>query len=150
MAMARRILAVSSPGGHWVQLQSMREAFRGLEVSWVCPAAQRAVPAGERHFKVSDASKRTPWRIPALVLRFIWIFLRVRPHVVISTGAAPGAFAILLGRCFGARTIWVDSVACAERTSLSGRIAGPCAHLWLTQWEHLAQSKGPRFAGSLL
>ena len=34
-----------------------------------------------------------------------------RPDVVISTGAAPGFFAILFGKMFGARTIWVDSIA---------------------------------------
>jgi hypothetical protein len=78
------------------------------------------------------------------------LLLRVRPDVVISTGAAPGYFALRLGRILGARTVWVDSVANAEELSMSGRMAGKYADLWLTQWEHLAEKGGPMFKGSVL
>ena len=33
---------------------------------------------------------------------------------------------------------------------MSGRIAGPFADLWLTQWEHLAREGGPEYAGAVL
>ena len=75
---------------------------------------------------------------------------RVRPDAVITTGAAPGYFALRLGRLFGARTIWIDSMANAEELSLSGQKARRHADLWLTQWEHLAKPDGPQFLGSVL
>lgn len=151
MQQGKRLLAVSSPGGHWVQLQTLREACGSCSVVWASAAAtSESTASGPTQFRIRDFSKNTPWRVPQLMLQLLWIFVKVRPHVVLSTGAAPGVLAILLGRCFGARTIWVDSVACSERISLSGRIAGPCAHLWLTQWEHLARPAGPHYAGSLL
>jgi hypothetical protein len=76
--------------------------------------------------------------------------MRERPDVVITTGAAPGYFAIRFGNWLRARTIWVDSVANVDELSLSGRKAGPHADLWLTQWAHLAKPGGPRFTGSVL
>ena len=79
-----------------------------------------------------------------------WLLWQERPDVVISTGAAPGYFAIRLGNLFGARTIWVDSVANVEELSLSGQKAGPHAKLWLTQWAHLARENGPHHRGSVL
>jgi hypothetical protein len=69
---------------------------------------------------------------------------------VISTGAAPGYFAVRIGKLFGARTIWVDSVANAEELSLSGKEAGRHVDLWLTQWPHLARPEGPHFKGNVL
>ena len=69
---------------------------------------------------------------------------------VISTGAAPGCFAVILGRILGARTIWLDSIANVDRVSLSGRLVRRYAGLWLSQWEHLAGQKGPEFQGTVL
>jgi hypothetical protein len=87
---------------------------------------------------------RTAW----VIMLLLW---RERPDVVLSTGAAPGYFAIRLGGWMGARTVWVDSVANAEELSLSGRKAGACADLWLTQWPHLAKGdKRLRCLGSVL
>jgi hypothetical protein len=79
-----------------------------------------------------------------------FVMLRVRPDAVITTGAAPGYFAIRLGRLFGARTVWIDSIANAEEMSLSGQKVRHHADLWLTQWEHLATPDGPQYLGSVL
>ena len=78
------------------------------------------------------------------------IVLRTRPHAVITTGAAPGYFALRLGRLVGARTAWVDSIANAGELSLSGKRAGRHADLWLTQWPDLASPEGPDFRGAVL
>jgi UDP-N-acetylglucosamine:LPS N-acetylglucosamine transferase len=73
-----------------------------------------------------------------------------RPNFIISTGAAPGVIALAVGKLFGARTIWLDSIANTEKLSLSGKIAGKFVDLWLTQWEHLSSDRGPKFWGSVL
>ncbi len=50
----------------------------------------------------------------------------------------------------GARTIWVDSLANAEKMSTSGRLARHVADLRLSQWQSVAQAEGADFAGRLL
>jgi len=147
----RRILAVASGGGHWVQLLRLRPAFEGCEVRYATVRRSYAsdVP-GHRLYTIRDATR---WNKPALAimaLQILSILLRVRPHVVISTGAAPGYFAIRMGRLLGARTIWVDSIANVEELSMTGQLVGPHADLWLTQWEHLAEANGPAFRGAVL
>jgi hypothetical protein len=76
--------------------------------------------------------------------------VRLRPHVVFTTGAAPGAVALVIGRVFGAKTIWLDSIANVETVSGSGRMVRHFAQLWLTQWPHLATPDGPEYAGAVL
>lgn len=84
-------------------------------------------------------------------LRLTWLVLRVRPDVIVSTGALPGFFAVAAGKTLlRRRTIWVDSIANADELSLSGRLAGRFSDVWLTQWEHLAADDGPTFAGSVI
>jgi UDP-N-acetylglucosamine:LPS N-acetylglucosamine transferase len=93
---------------------------------------------------------RTKLRLVLMALHVSLLVLWERPDVVISTGAAPGYFAIRAGKLLGARTIWVDSMANAERLSLSGRRVKSHADLWLTQWPHLAAPEGPYFEGAVL
>jgi hypothetical protein len=69
---------------------------------------------------------------------------------VISTGAAPGYFALRFGKLIRARTIWLDSIANAEELSTAGKKVQRYADLWLTQWTHLATTAGPRFGGAVL
>lgn len=145
-----RLLAVASGGGHWVQLLRLRPAFQGAEVSWVSTQADyRHDVDGPLHV-VRDANL---WDKPGLVLMFLqmaWLMLRLRPAVVVTTGAAPGFAAIVFGRLLGARTVWVDSIANGEALSNSGARAGRWAHVWLTQWEHLARPEGPQYWGAVL
>lgn len=99
---------------------------------------------------IRDASRWNKLGIIVLAFQVGYIVSKVRPHFVISTGAAPGVFALAFGKLFRARTIWVDSVANADQLSLSGKLAGKFADLWLTQWPHLEAVRGPRFSGSVL
>lgn len=146
-----RVLAIASGGGHWVQLLRLRPAFEGHDVTWVSvKAAYRADVEGERFFSVPDATRWDRLRLAQMVLGVVWVLLRVRPRVIVSTGAAPGYVAIRLGRLMGARTVWLDSAANVERLSMSGEKIGPHADLWLTQWAHLARKGGPRHCGSVL
>lgn len=149
--MKKKIVAVASGGGHWVQLRRLQAAFVGHDVAFatVHEEYRRDIPAGARFYLIRDATR---WdRIGLLILAFqlLVIMLRERPHVVISTGAAPGYFALRLGKLFGARIAWIDSLANVEEVSLSGRMIGPRSDLWLTQWPHLAQAEGPQYKGAV-
>lgn len=152
-----KVLAVASGGGHFVQLRRMRAAWEGCRVAYVTtnPGYRAAVEADHGapgFYVVPDANRWQKLRLLRQLLAILWIMLRERPDVVISTGAAPGYFALRAGRLFGARTVWVDSIANSEELSLSGRAAGKHAHLFLTQWEHLSQESGdgPKFRGAVL
>lgn len=147
----KRVLAVSSGGGHWVQLRRVAPAFRDCELVFVTVnAAYRAEVAPHRFYAVNDATRWNKLKLLLMLLRILRILLRERPDVVISTGAAPGYFALRLGRWLGAQTIWIDSIANIETVSMSGQKIGPYAHLWLTQWPHLAGPAGPHYRGQVL
>jgi UDP-N-acetylglucosamine:LPS N-acetylglucosamine transferase len=146
-----KILAISSGGGHWVQLMRLRPAFADLDVTFVTVnEGYRADVDGAKFRVVPDANRWAKLKLVRTALSVLAILLRERPDVVISTGAAPGYFAVALGKRLGAKTIWVDSMANVETLSLSGQRAGRHADLWLTQWPHLAQGDGPHCWGSVL
>ena len=158
----QRVLAISSGGGHWIELRRLRPAWQGCNVTYATahPGYREEVeaepdPEGARvrFFWFPEANRWQKLRLAGQLLTIIWILIRVRPQVIVSTGSSPGYFAVRLGRMLlGARTIWIQSIADTEGMSLSGQLAGKHADLWLTQWAHLAQKEknGPRCEGSVI
>jgi len=151
----RRVLAISSGGGHWIELMRIAPAFQDADTAFVTVnhAYRGDAPSG-RFYTVNDATRWNKFAAALMALRVLLIVLRERPDVVVTTGAAPGYFALRFGKWIGARTIWVDSIANVDELSMSGRIAGKHADLWLTQWPHLAKGgpkqRHPEFAGAVL
>jgi UDP-N-acetylglucosamine:LPS N-acetylglucosamine transferase len=149
--MKKRVLAIASAGGHWQQLMRLRPAFQGQEAIYVTTnRAYAADVPGYELFVVRDANRNEPLNLIRSAFGMFVHVLKIRPDVVISTGAAPGLFGIMLGRLVGARTIWIDSIANAEKLSMSGRIASRIAHITLTQWPHLEGVERPQYEGSIL
>ncbi|MGE0622620.1 MAG: hypothetical protein AB7O54_08370 [Pseudomonadales bacterium] len=146
-----RVLAVASGGGHWVQLMRLRPVLLQADTAFVTVSRlYQPDVLGNRFYVVPDATRWNPFRLVLAGLQLLWIILRERPARIITTGAAPGFLAIRIGRIFGARTCWLDSIANVEQLSLSGQKAGKYSDLWLTQWPELATEKGPKYRGSVL
>jgi UDP-N-acetylglucosamine:LPS N-acetylglucosamine transferase len=146
-----KLLAIASGGGHWVQLLRLLPAFDGSDVAFVTVNdAYRSQVPNHRFYSITDATRWNKLKLVSMALHLAWIVLKERPDVAISTGAAPGYVGLRLARMLGAKIVWIDSIANVEELSLSGKRIGRYAHLWLTQWPHLAQPAGPRYYGGVL
>lgn len=146
-----KVLAVASQGGHWEQLMLLRSMFDGHAVRYATTEPDLLIKAGIADgILLPDCNLNEPGKSLHCMFRAFAAVWRLRPRVIVSTGAAPGFFCLLAGRTIGARTVWIDSVANVEQLSKSGKLAKWVAHEWLTQWEHLARPEGPAHAGGVL
>ena len=146
-----RVLAIASSGGHWVQLMRLRPAFEGCDMVYVTAQSNpREDLGGAKLYRIIDANRWNKGRLARLAPRVLWLLLKERPDVIVSTGAAPGALAVIFGRLIGARTLWVDSIANAERLSMSGKLVRKWATLTLSQWPDVAAAEGVAYRGAVL
>lgn len=153
MSVKPTLLAISSPGGHWIQLNrlsaGLEERYR---VVYAMPAGMfTSTSLSERKvYSVVDVSADDKWRLIPCALQVLYIVLKERPKAILSTGAAPGAVAIWLGSFLGIRTVWVDSIANVKQISRAGKLAQKRADVFLTQWEHLSDGQAIQYKGSVL
>lgn len=148
---ARKVMAISSGGGHWVQLMRLFPVLEKHDVCFVTVNKAYACDVGARRlYTVIDATAWNKVKLLIQAFQVLLILVWERPDIVISTGAAPGYFALRFAKILGASTIWIDSIANVERLSRSGSKVGPFADLWLTQWSHLSAEQGPAFKGAVL
>jgi len=148
----QKVLAISSGGGHWIQLKRLLPAFSSCQVVFVSEhKSYEAETSPSKFYSICQATRMNRVKLIRQALSLCWILLKERPDVIISTGTSCGFIAFLLAKLLlKSRTIWVDSIANAETLSLSGKLAKPLADLCLTQWAHLAEPDGPYYKGSVL
>lgn len=151
---AIRVLAVSSGGGHWVELLRLLPAFEGMDLCFATVInSYRSeichIPKS-RFYCIKDVTRWNKIGWLQTVLQILWIIIKEHPDFIVSTGALPGYFALRIGKIFGAKTIWIDSIANADQLSSSGKHIGKYSDLWLTQWKHLSKNDGPDYHGAVL
>ncbi|MBC2608237.1 UDP-N-acetylglucosamine--LPS N-acetylglucosamine transferase [Pelagicoccus albus] len=151
MGKRNKLVAVSSGGGHWVQLIRLSPALEDLSVLFATVDNHYRNDTPNRPFYlIKDSSLSEARTLLACAVSVIKLLIKEKPSTVISTGAAPGALAVILAKLLGCRTVWIDSVANVRRLSLSGLLVKPFADVCLTQWPQLSKPKGPHYIGSVL
>jgi len=153
MSNSLRICLAASAGGHLSQLLKVAGCTSGHEVFIVTTSetVRAKLSSMGRVHVVGECNREHLRRVMSVLLRCIRIMSRERPHVIISTGAAPACLCCLLGKLLGAKIVWVDSVTNVERISLSGRIIRPIADLFLVQWPELADKyRGVEYVGAII
>ena len=152
MKKKQKVLAIASPGGHWIQLNKICQPLEDrFEVVYVTPGAQYSSAKGsQKVINISDASATSKIKLIPLTFQLLAIFIKERPTAIISTGAAPGAIAFLLAKLLPIKTIWVDSIANVSQLSRSGRMVLKHADLVMSQWESLSNKDSITYKGSIL
>jgi len=166
MVTKTKILAISSPGGHWIQLNKICNKLEAqFDVVYATPRGQykssaqssastsasaSAKKPKKKVYAVIDASADSKLNLVPLTLQIAWILLRERPNTIISTGAAPGVMAILLCKFLPIKTIWVDSIANVNVLSRSAKMVKKHANLVITQWQDLSDEPNIFYRGSVL
>lgn len=145
-----KILAIASTGGHWIQLLRLKPAFQDNDVVFASTKPNFASTVkGYAFHSVPDASR---WNKFQLILSFfkVWkLISKTKPDVIITTGAAPGLMAVIIGKIRNIKTVWIDSIANAEELSMSGRLATYFSDKVYTQWLHLANDRVV-FSGNII
>jgi len=149
---SKKIMAVSSGGGHWVELLRLKPAFGNHQAIYISVSDLYREDVPDRPFyTINDATRWNLIGLLKMAFKLIKIIRTENPDVVISTGAAPGYLALRLAKRFTkARTIWLETLARVENLSLSGRKVKPYADLWLTQWPYENRPKKLQYKGKVI
>jgi glycosyltransferase involved in cell wall biosynthesis len=152
-AKVMKLCMAASSGGHLSQLLKLSESWAGYETICVTTTdvVRKDLSQHSRVYVVGESNHQHPWKVLVVLMRCFRVILREKPDITISTGAAVGCIMCFLGKLFGAKVIWLDSITNVERLSLSGRMIRRIADLFLVQWPQLAEKyKNVEYVGTVI
>lgn len=138
------ICLAASGGGHLRQILDLEPLWRNYPHFFVTEdtALGRSIARDQEsyfvaHFALGQARLGAPFKMLWVAMcncfQALRIIVRKRPDVVISTGAGATVFIVLWARLLGARIVLIDSFARFDSPSAFARLAGPLAHLRISQ-----------------
>jgi hypothetical protein len=129
-------MLVGSAGGHLAQLMRLRPWWEGCERTWVTfdkPDA-RSLLAGE---DIIWAYHPTTRNVANLLRNFVLAIRhvrRVRPDLVVSTGAAVAVPFFVVARLLRLPVVYVEVFDRIDSPTLSGRLCRPISTRFCVQW----------------
>ena len=68
-----------------------------------------------------------------------FLFLKIRPQYIVSTGAHTSGPMCLIGHLLGSKIIFIETFANSESKSKTGSIVYKFADLFIVQWESMLE-----------
>ncbi|MGH3950496.1 MAG: PssD/Cps14F family polysaccharide biosynthesis glycosyltransferase [Pseudonocardiaceae bacterium] len=130
-------MLVASTGGHLAQLLNLAECWSGYERHWVTFDKPDAVVALQNEV-TTWAHHPTTRNIPNAMRNFLLAartLRRVKPHLVVSTGAGVALPFFLMAKLCRIRTVYIEVFDRIDRPTLTGRLCYPLSDAFCLQWE---------------
>ena len=151
MQKIKKIGLLCSPGGHFVEMLQLWEAFEGYTVFLVTYREKTTVNRKDTYYLANIV--RGPFAFVVGLIKILLIFLKERPDILFSTGSEIAIPSFYFGKFFfRTELIYLECSAQVYQASLTGRWVYPITDLFLVQWEPLLKRYGAKakYVGGLI
>jgi beta-1,4-N-acetylglucosaminyltransferase len=136
-----KILLVCSSGGHFAGMMRLKKFWGRNERTWVTfrnPSTEGDLQ-GEKVWWAFSPTNRNLVNLVRNFFLAIFVLLKERPDLVVTTGAGVAVPFLFLARLLGAKAAFVESITRVKSLSLSARLVSPFAEVYV-QWPELHQN----------
>lgn len=143
--MRKKVLFISSTGGHLSELLQLKPLFKKYEYNIITEKDKANIklkeeygdklyflPYGTRAKMVSYIFKYS-----YLCLKTIYLYFKIRPKVIVTTGTHTAGPICVLGKIFGSKVVYIETFANANKKTATGRLIYPIADLFIVQWKEM-------------
>lgn len=137
----KKVLFISSTGGHLRELMKLEPIFKNYDFHIVTEKDITTMFLQEKYkSKVSYLPYSTrskifsyPFKYFYVILKSIFLFIKINPKVIISTGTHTAVPMCYLGRIFKRKIIYIETYANIAKKTLTGIFIYPIADLFIVQ-----------------
>lgn len=141
----KRVMFISSVGGHLTQMLQLKEMFNDYKYVLVTEKTEVTKNMKEKYkMEYMIHGSRQYWfsyifKEAFNVLKSICLFIKYRPQVVVTTGTHTAVPMCYIAWIFRKKVIFIESFAKRTSPTLSGKMVYPIATKFVIQWESLKE-----------
>jgi UDP-N-acetylglucosamine:LPS N-acetylglucosamine transferase len=153
----KKVIFVSSSGGHLTELLRLDKLFKEYEYLLVTEKTDITdklkdkynvdfLKYGSRHYFFKYIYVFT-----YNIFKSIKIIMKFKPNTIVTTGAHTGGIMCYIAKLFGAKIIYIESLAKTKSLSVTGKSVYLFADKFYVQWEELTKKyKKAEYLGRLI
>ncbi len=141
----KRVLFVSSLGGHLTQMLQLKSIFNDYDYLLITEKSDVTKDLKNKyHIKYyiyCNKKNLIKYFFINVINAFhsIYTFITFRPQVIVTTGANTAIPLCYLGWIFHRKVIFIESFAKQHGKTLAGKLAYPIATTFIVQWESMLE-----------
>lgn len=147
MIVLKKVLFISSTGGHLSELLQLKPLFGKYDYHIVTEKTDSTISLkkeyGDRISYLIYGTKHHMfsyvWKTPVNIFRSLYLFFRIRPNVVVTTGAHTAVWMCYIAKVFRKKVIYIETLANIKRKTLSGKLVYPICDKFIVQWESMKE-----------
>lgn len=141
----KRVLFISSTGGHLSELLKLEPLFEKYDYYIVTEKdktneyLEHKYNGRVQYLPYCTRSKilRYIFVYSYLILKTIYLYIKIRPEIIITTGTHTAVPMCYIGKIFGKKIIYIETYANINKKTLTGKIIYPIANLFIVQWKNM-------------
>ena len=141
----KKVIFAASSGGHLTELLKVQELFKDYDYLLVTEMTDVTRDLKDKYnIKYVDYGPNKNkikywWTIIKNLAKAIGIVAKFRPDTVVSTGAQVGGFFCYIGKFFGAKVVYIETMAKIKELSGTGHNVYKIADKFYVQWKNLEE-----------
>lgn len=141
----KKVLFISSTGGHLNELLQLKDIMDKYD-SYLITEKTKSTLSLKEDFKskVSYLIYGTkhniltyPFKLIINCFKSLYFYLKIKPDVIITTGAHSAGPMCCIGKIFGSKIIYIETFANIHSKTITGKIVYKFADLFIVQWESM-------------
>ena len=141
----KKVLFISSTGGHFSELQQLSPLFEKYDYHIITEKDESTKGLKEKYGeKISYLPYGTRKKIiryifiyAYLCLKTIFLYFKIRPRYIVTTGTHTAGPMCYLGKLFGSKIIYIETFANMASKTVTGRLLYPVADRFIIQWSSM-------------
>lgn len=141
----KKVMFISSTGGHFHEMSQLKPLLEKYDYYIVTEKTSDKMYLKDKHPKkvsylvygTKDHMLVYPFKLFYNTFKSLFIYLLVRPKVIITTGAHTAGPMCCIGKILGSKIIFIETMANLNTKTITGRIIYKFADLFIVQWESM-------------
>ena len=141
----KNVLFISSTGGHLKELLQLKKLFGKYDSYLITEKTDSTKKLKDEYkekmgymvFGTKDHMLTYPFKLLANCFISVYYFIKIRPKYIVTTGTHTAGPICYLGKIFGSKIIYIETMANINRKTQTGRLIYPIADLFIVQWKSM-------------
>lgn len=143
--MKKNVMFISSTGGHLNEMLQLKELFGKYDYYIVTEKTKSNLNLKNKYknkvsflvYGTKDHMLVYPFKLIYNTFKSLFIYLKVHPDYIVTTGAHTAGPMCCIGKLLGSRIIYIETFANITTKTVTGKCLYPIADKFIVQWESM-------------
>ena len=141
----KKVIFISSTGGHLSELMQLKGIFNKYDYHIITEKNDTTLKLKDKYgdrinylvYGARNYMLSYMFKFPYNILKSLILFLKIRPDVIVTTGAHTAVPMCYIAKLFKKKIIFIETFARVNSKSMSGKMINKIADVFLVQHEEM-------------